>query len=87
MVKEFINYQFSKLIKSGGRLREFNFRRHRGVSGLEFRVDVSDEKGERYYLDFDEVDSHWRWDEESMPVWITESIPKLEETIRHSLGA
>jgi hypothetical protein len=44
------NVQFSKLIKAEGRLREFNFRKSNGIGGPVYHVDVSDDRGNRYYI-------------------------------------
>ena len=44
------NVQFSKLIKAEGRLREFNFRKSNGIAGPVYHVDVSDDRGNRYYI-------------------------------------
>ena len=44
------NIQFTKLIKVDGRLREFNFRKMTQSSGIQFSVDVSDDKGNRIML-------------------------------------
>ena len=71
------NIQFTNLIKAGGRLREFNFRRSQGSIGPMFTVDVADEKGERRYLVFRQEDKRWKLEGNKPEAWIEEVIPQI----------
>lgn len=76
-----VNIQFTNLIKAGGRLREFNFRRSRGVNDLMFTVDVADERGERHYVIFRLKDQHWVMENNKLVGWIEEVLPQIEKAI------
>jgi hypothetical protein len=76
------NVQFSKLIKAEGRLREFNFRKSNGIAGAVYHVDVSDDRGNRYYLTLLSVDNVWTVQEENLPPWIVEAVPQFNPAIQ-----
>jgi hypothetical protein len=75
------NIQFTNLIKAGGHLREFNFRKSMGIDGPLFTVDVADEMGGRHYLMFRLDDDHWELKTKNMPTWIEEVIPQIQTAI------
>jgi hypothetical protein len=75
------NIQFTVLIKSGGQLREFNFRKSAGPTGSMFTIDVADIRGERHYLMFRQENSEWILKTTEMAGWIKEALPKISETI------
>jgi len=75
------NIQFTNLIKAGGHLREFNFRKSMGVDGPLFTVDVADEMGGRHYLMFRLDDNRWELKTKNMPTWIEEVIPQIQTAI------
>ena len=75
------NIQFTILIKAGGQLREFNFRKSAGPTGYLFTIDVADTRGERHYLMFRQESSQWILKTSEIPDWIKEVIPKINETI------
>jgi hypothetical protein len=79
---ELKNIQFTILIKAGGQLREFNFRKSAGPTGSLFTIDVADIRGERHYLMFRQENSQWILKTTEMPDWIKEVVPKINETIR-----
>ena len=76
------NVQFSKLIKAEGRLREFNFRKSNGLAGPVYHVDVSDDRGNRYYLTLLPVDEVWTVQEENLPPWVQEAVPQFNPAIQ-----
>lgn len=76
------NVQFSKLIKAEGRLREFNFRKSNGIGGSVYHVDVSDDRGNRYYLTLLPVDEVWTVQEKNLPPWIQEAVPQFNPAIQ-----
>lgn len=75
------NVQFSKLIKSDGRLREFNFRKSNGIGGPVYHVDVSDDRGNRYYISMLLVENTWTVQENNLPEWAQEALEKLHPAI------
>ena len=73
---------FTKLLKAGGRLREFNFRKINNMpeEGW-FHIDVADDRGERIQFKL-----HGRGMLETnifppMPSWVEDSIIQLREVI------
>ncbi len=80
------NIQFSKLIKSEGRLREFNFRRVNGLLIELFTVDVSDDRGNRIMFKMHKEGNEWIIDsDQSVPDWIKSLGQKFDEAIEEEL--
>ena len=75
------NIQFTNLIKVGGRLREFNFRRSHSTDGPVFTVDVADDKGDRQYLIFHLNDKQWMFQGARPSGWIEDAFPRILEAI------
>jgi hypothetical protein len=74
--------QFTKLVKAGNRLREFNFRKLPAPTGKSFHVDVSDERGSRFIFKMHkEQEDHWKIDNENLPNWIYEAEQQLADAI------
>jgi hypothetical protein len=80
------NVQFSKLIKAEGRLREFNFRRSNGLAGPVYHVDVSDDRGNRYYIHMHLENNTWTVREKDLPTWIEGAIPEFHPAILEQEG-
>jgi hypothetical protein len=77
---------FTRIIKAGGRLREFNFRKVRGLEPETFTVDTVDERGNRLLLRMQKnSDSRWAIIQQMLPVWIPETESKLHEAIEDEL--
>jgi hypothetical protein len=76
------NVQFSKLIKAEGRLREFNFRKSNGIGGSVYHVDVSDDRGNRYYMTLLPEEETWTVQEKDLPPWIQEAVPQFNSAIQ-----
>lgn len=77
--------QFSLLIKAGGRLREFNFRKLKTIDKERFSVDVCNERGDRIIFNMHKIDNEWDIVEEQLPKWITESKPAIRQAIDEEL--
>ncbi len=75
------NVQFSKLIKSEGRLREFNFRKSNGIAGSVYHVDVGDDRGNRFYMTLKPENNIWTVQEKGLPAWIVEAVPQFNALI------
>lgn len=80
------NIQFTKLIKVDGRLREFNFRKMTNAAGIQFSVDVSDDKGNRIMLWLQKDNGNWTIQEPStLPSWILKQESILHQLIEEEL--
>lgn len=77
---------FTRLIKAGGRLREFNFRKLRQLEEDIFSVDTVDDRGNRilFYM-HKSNNAHWTISQQVLPTWITENEGKLAEQIEDEL--
>lgn len=77
---------FTRLIKAGGRLREFNFRKLRQAEEELFSVDTVDDRGNRivFYMNKN-GNAHWTINQQVLPAWITENEAKLTEQIEDEL--
>jgi hypothetical protein len=76
---------FTRLIKAGGRLREFNFRKLRGVEQEMFTVDTVDDRGNRILFRMIKENNQWTILQQILPGWIAESELKLNEAIEDEL--
>lgn len=76
---------FTRLIKAGGRLREFNFRKLRGLDQEMFTVDTVDDRGNRILLRMQKDNNHWAILPQMLPSWIPENESKLNEAIEDEL--
>ena len=69
------NISFSKVIKLGDRLREFNFRKIPGSDN--YSINVSDDKGQRILFNLLKTsESNWVIEGQNLPLWLqfSESI-------------
>jgi len=73
--------QFTILLKAGGQLHEFNFRRSLGLDGTLFTVDVADERGNRHYLMFNQEGNDWKLKTKNVPDWIEAVVPQIREAM------
>jgi hypothetical protein len=80
------NIQFTNLIRAGGRLREFNFRKSRGIHDSMFTVDVASENGERFYIIFRLKDQTWIQETKLLNPLIEEVLPQIKEAIEPFKG-
>lgn len=82
---------FTRLIKAGGRLREFNLRKLREPegSGIElFSVDTVDDRGNRIVFRYQkESNGTWNIIPQGQPLfaWIQEVEPLLKEQIENEM--
>ena len=76
------NIHFTKLIKTGDRLREFNFRMLPGNSNSLFHVDVPDDRGNRIVFKMKKLDNaQWVIVEQTLPTWIMQNEKMLNDQI------
>ncbi len=79
--------QFSLLLKVGGRLREFNFRKINRPNEEKFSVNVCNDKGERILFDMKENDSEWDFitPTGNLPLWISDARNDIREALSEEL--
>lgn len=79
---------FTRLIKAGGRLREFNLRKIRQTGKEVFSVDTVDDRGNRIIFRMEkEGNSGWSIVplDQPLPGWIPEVETRLQEKIEEEL--
>ena len=79
------NIQFSKVIKTDGRMREFNFRKPNGLLEGIFTVDVGDDRGNRIIFKMQKEDNTWKIVAQSLPSWIAENEATFSDLIEEEL--
>ena len=74
---------FTRLIKAGGRLREFNFRKMRQLEEDIFSVDTVDDRGNRILFYMSKADNGaWTiMQKQPLPTWVIDNEDKLREEI------
>ena len=74
---------FTKVVKAGDRLREFNFRTLSVPKNL-IHVDVSDERGSRHIFKMQRFEpDQWKIEDQNLPEWIYEAQDGLSAAIQH----
>ena len=76
------NIHFTKLIKAADKLREFNFRKIKGVDGPIFSIDVADDRGNRIIFKMQQEGNVWRLMDNDLPTWIVNAEKELNEKIQ-----
>ena len=76
---------FSKLIKAGDRLREFNFRQTSLNDNSRYSVDVPDDKGNRITFSiYKNADGEWKVAAQLIPMWVHNSELDLAKAIEEN---
>jgi len=81
---------FSKIIKTGDRQREFNFRQLSSGADIRYSVDVPDDKGNRMVFSmYKNAEGNWKTAAQSLPMWVHNAENKLGDAIEenHILNA
>ena len=77
---------FSKLIKAGDRVREFNFRQASISDDSRYTVDVPDDKGSRISFSmYRNADSEWKVAAQLMPLWVHNAETDLASAIEENM--
>ena len=77
--------QFSLLVKAGGRLREFNFRKLRNTEEEAlFTVNVCDEKDDRVFFTMTKNEKDWAIPQQ-LPAWLSQSQKDLKKALEEEL--
>lgn len=77
--------QFTRLLKAGGRLREFNFRKINSPDSELFTVNVCDDRGERILFQMQKDGSNWRFCTQQLPPWVSQHEGQLSYAIEDEL--
>lgn len=76
---------FSKLIKAGDRLREFNFRQTNLNDASRYSVDVPDDKGNRIMFSiYKNANGEWKVSAQLMPMWVHNAEAELALAIEEN---
>ena len=81
----FKNIQFSKLVKTEGRLREFNFRKSNPNGTILFFVDVTDDRSNRIIFQMIKDNESWKIQPQLLPDWIVKNENQFHELIENEL--
>ena len=78
---------FTKLIKAGGRLREFNLRKLKHPEKELFSIDTVDDRGNRIIFHSEKIggNCHNVPGEHPLPAWVAEVESKIGDTIEEEL--
>lgn len=81
-----MNIYFSKIIKAGERLREFNFRQLSHDQNASYHVDVNDDKGNRIIFSmYKNAEGKWRTSAQKLPLWIHNAELILSDAIEENM--
>lgn len=78
--------QFTRLVKVGGRLREFNFRKLKNKDKELFNVNVCNERGDRFVFEMIKNENNWTIQSE-VPTWVRQNENDLGAVIEDELGS
>jgi hypothetical protein len=84
-IQNFKNIQFSKLVKTEGRLREFNFRKSNNNGITLFFVDVTDDRSNRIAFQMQKDNEAWKIQAQLLPDWILKNENVLHGFIEDEL--
>ena len=79
------NIQFTKLLKAGDRLREFNFRRSTSDGIIIFNVDVTDDRNDRISFQLKKQETGWKIQSPPLIPWILSNEAGFHEIIEEEL--
>jgi hypothetical protein len=80
------NIQFSRLIKTEGRLREFNFRKTGTGNEEKCSVDTVDDRGNRIIFTMLKENGAWKLSSTLLPKWICQYEEQLNEAIEDEMS-
>jgi hypothetical protein len=73
------------LIKTEGRLREFNFRKSNPNGDVLFFVDVTDDRSNRIIFQMQKENELWKILPQLLPDWVLKNEEKFHELIEEEL--
>lgn len=78
--------QFSLLIKTGDRVREFNFRKLKSPDEEQLTVNVCDDRGDRVFFLMQKNEGNWRITSNNPPLWVTQNENKIRQAVEEELS-
>lgn len=78
--------QFTLLVKAGGRLREFNFRKLKDSDTERISGNVCDDRGDRIVFGMQKQQEEWKIESTNLPGWITQNEDKLSQAVEQELS-
>lgn len=78
------NIHFTRLVKAGSSLKEFNFRKLGYASVPTFHVDVTDERANRIVFIMQKRDGSWIMNPLDLPKWIKDVCTSLTQILDES---
>ena len=75
------NVHFTKLVKAGHTLKEFNFRKLANSSGPAYHVDVTDDRANRIIFTMQKTEGGWILAPINIPNWINQVKQLLQEIL------
>ena len=76
---------FSRVIKAGGKQREFNFRQLSNEEGIKYSVDVPDDRGLRITFQMiTDKEGQWKTVTKPPQPWIEEAQTELSNAIKEN---
>ena len=80
-----MNIYFSRVLKSGERLREFNFRQLSQDQSSSYHVDVNDDKGNRItFTMYKNAEGKWKTSAQKLPLWVHNAELILSDAIEEN---
>jgi len=73
--------QFSLLVKAGGRLRKFNFRKLKSTEQDTMTVNVCDDRGDRILFNMLKRETDWQIMQDNLPAWIKQNETGLRQAL------
>jgi hypothetical protein len=78
------NVHFTRLVKAGNTLKEFNFRKLSYASVPTFHVDVTDDRANRIVFTMHHLEGAWIMSPLDLPKWIKEVCTSLNQILDES---
>lgn len=78
------NVHFTKLVKAGHALKEFNFRRLSYSPLPTYHVDVTDDRANRIVFIMQKAEGNWTISPLNIPPWVAQAEESLKEILEES---
>lgn len=75
------NIHFTRLVKAGSSMKEFNFRKLGYASVPTFHVDVTDDRANRIVFTMQKLEGSWTMTPLDLPKWIKEVCTSLTQIL------
>lgn len=77
---------FTRLVKTSGRLREFNYKKNSQAGEQVFDVDTADDRGNRLFFKLEKDNGEWViTSKTTLPAWITDNKEDLVRELEYGL--